>query len=110
MKTSRKAKARLVASVVVILAFSGCTVGPDYARPESTPPGEFRNQIGPSTAESFADLPWWDVFNDPQLKALITEGLNNNLDLLRSDQIFEKRPKRPFVHAPTPSDASGDMP
>lgn len=81
MKQGASRKARLVASIALILACTGCLVGPDYKKPEVAHPGEFRNQMGTAAAESFADLPWWDVFNDPQLKALITEGLNNNLDL-----------------------------
>ena len=32
-------------------------------------------------AASFADLPWWQVFEDPVLQALIREAIANNLDL-----------------------------
>ena len=32
-------------------------------------------------AQSLADLPWFQVFDDPQLQALIREALANNLDL-----------------------------
>jgi multidrug efflux system outer membrane protein len=31
-------------------------------------------------AVSFADAPWWEVFQDPALKALIQEALRNNYD------------------------------
>lgn len=56
-------------------------VGPDYARPPVAAPPDFRSQIGPSEAASFADLPWWKVFDDPALQALIDEALTNNYDL-----------------------------
>jgi multidrug efflux system outer membrane protein len=64
-----------------VLAATGCTVGPDYERPAVSQPQEFRDQSGPVDPVSIADLPWWAVFNDGQLQALVTEGLNNNHDI-----------------------------
>src|SRR4029077_16476594 len=32
-------------------------------------------------SESFADLPWWELFRDPALATLLREALANNLDL-----------------------------
>jgi multidrug efflux system outer membrane protein len=40
----------------------------------------FRDQAK-AEADSLADLPWWQVFNDPALSALISEALQNNYDL-----------------------------
>jgi multidrug efflux system outer membrane protein len=56
-------------------------MGPNYQRPAIAQPNDFRFQINPSDATSFADLAWWDVFKDPALQALITDALNNNTDL-----------------------------
>ncbi len=63
----------------VLLA--GCKVGPDYARPTTLTPDGYRD--GPETADaaSLADKPWWEVFNDATLVALIDEALQNNYDL-----------------------------
>ena len=58
-----------------------CTVGPDYKRPDVTTPAQFRAQLTPSEANSLADMPWWSVFNDPSLQALISEAVRNNYDL-----------------------------
>src|SRR4029453_12884209 len=80
-KPTRIRPARLLAAVSAIASLAACTVGPDYQRPEVAPPGEFRSQIGPADASSFADLPWWDVYSDPALQALVNEGLENNYDL-----------------------------
>jgi outer membrane protein, multidrug efflux system len=55
--------------------------GPDYQRPEFDAPPSFRDQIGPAEAASIADLPWWQVFSDPKLAALIAEALQKNYDL-----------------------------
>jgi multidrug efflux system outer membrane protein len=56
-------------------------MGPNYARPPVTTPSQFRAAITPADATSFADQPWWDVFNDKALQTLINEALTNNYDL-----------------------------
>ncbi len=70
-----------LATVLPILVMTGCTVGPDYKRPDVTVPSEFRAQPIQPDASSLADAPWWTVFNDPALQALITEALGDNLDV-----------------------------
>jgi multidrug efflux system outer membrane protein len=64
---------------------SGCTVGPNYHRPAvPTPPafhGPDQSQQTASQTASFADLPWWQVFHDPQLQDLIRTALKQNYDL-----------------------------
>jgi len=60
----------------------GCiTVGPDYARPQIPTPPQYRFVEGNAQAQSLADAPWFQVFDDPTLQALIHEALANNLDL-----------------------------
>ena len=83
MKVYRSKKwlvARLLAGLAPLLA-AGCVMGPDYQRPELAHPDQFRSSITPAEAASFADLPWWEVFNDPALQSLINTGLTNNPDL-----------------------------
>src|SRR5208337_1024339 len=53
----------------------------NYARPALASPETFRGEAAPASAFSLADLPWWEVFNDPALVALIRESLENNYDL-----------------------------
>lgn len=72
---------RIVALILPALAVADCTVGPDYSRPEAAVPQQFRFQIGPSEANSLADLAWWNVFQDKALQELITTALQNNYDL-----------------------------
>ena len=62
-------------------ALAGCTVGPDYERPQMPTPDQFRFVDGPAQAQTLADTPWFDVFQEPELQALIKEALLNNLDL-----------------------------
>jgi multidrug efflux system outer membrane protein len=60
-------------------------VGPNYHRPSVQTPAAYRDlsQNAPSQAQatSFADLPWWQVFEDPQLQELIRTALKQNYDL-----------------------------
>ena len=72
---------RLLLITVPALLIAGCTMGPKYKQPPVSVPETFRDQIGPADAASIADLPWWGVFNDQPLQALIAEGLHNNYDL-----------------------------
>lgn len=65
--------------VALVVGQGGCALGPNYRRPELPTPPSFREQ--PELQESFADLPWWEIFDDKALAALIREGLENNRDL-----------------------------
>lgn len=71
--------------VGVALLLDGCAVGPDYKRPPLDTPATFRTAASapkPARTEiSFADVGWWDTFNDPQLRALIHEALTNSYDI-----------------------------
>jgi multidrug efflux system outer membrane protein len=71
----------MMAAVLV----AGCTVGPNYHRPAVQTPATYRDlgentQVQPEVA-SYADLPWWQVFQDPQLQELIRTALKQNYDL-----------------------------
>lgn len=67
--------------LVVLGVCAACAVGPNYRRPEVPAPAAYRGQVGAAEAVSFADLPWWEVFQDDVLQALIEEALQNNRDL-----------------------------
>ncbi|MBN8249887.1 MAG: efflux transporter outer membrane subunit, partial [Verrucomicrobia bacterium] len=66
--------------VLVILAFGGCALGPDYKRPDVASPSAYRFESGAGT-NSFGDLGWREVFPDPLLQGLISAALTNNYDL-----------------------------
>jgi len=68
---------------LIVFALAGCTVGPNYKRPAVTAPQNFRapDPLPPAQAESFADLKWFEVFQDPQLQKLIRSALEHNYDL-----------------------------
>lgn len=62
------------------LTVSACSFAPEYRRPDVALPEDYRF-TGQTQAASIADLPWWEVFKDPVLQALIREAVANNLDL-----------------------------
>ena len=85
--------------ISVILASSliaGCTVGPNYHKPAIQTPTEYRDlRESPQVQEqaaSYATLPWWQVFQDPQLQELIRTALKQNYDLqLATERINAER-------------------
>jgi multidrug efflux system outer membrane protein len=72
--------ARLIGLVTLACVSAGCLVGPNYKRPELASPQQFRFVEGPQ-AETLADVPWFQVFDDPALQELIKAAIANNLDL-----------------------------
>jgi len=78
------ARAAMLVTLATLM-LSGCTVGPNYHRPVVQTPTSFRapdeSQQAEAQVASFADLPWWQVFNDPQLQQLIRTALKHSYDL-----------------------------
>ena len=67
-------------SLGFVLFLAGCAVGPNYKRPRVNAPSTFRGETQ-ITTNSFANLPWWQVFHDDTLQNLIRTALTNNYDL-----------------------------
>jgi outer membrane protein, multidrug efflux system len=78
---------------LLLCTVAGCAVGPDYHRPTVATPAAFRGtQLQEAQAASYADLPWWQVFADPQLQELIGTALKENYDLqLATERITAAR-------------------
>ena len=72
---------RIISSAFFFLFLTGCTLGPDYLRPNILTPDNHRGLVGPATMESLADLPWWELFKDSVVQELTREALRNNYDL-----------------------------
>src|SRR3984957_20437534 len=67
----------------VAALFSGCTVGPNYKRPQVSVPASFRapEPLPEAQAASLAELKWFEVFQDPHLQGMIKVALVQNYDL-----------------------------
>ena len=69
--------------LLAALLLAGCSVGPDYRRPELSIPSDFRGRPAdaPAGAESLGDVVWWQIFQDETLQSLIRAALEENYDL-----------------------------
>jgi NodT family efflux transporter outer membrane factor (OMF) lipoprotein len=85
-----RARAHLAHAFALATAavFAGCTMGPDFTRPETTPPPAWPAVTSPqaeipsqAVARPFDGRQWWAVFKDPILDALVDEAVRQNLDL-----------------------------
>jgi multidrug efflux system outer membrane protein len=65
--------------VLVALGVVGCTLGPDYVRPDVKSPDAWRIEY-PAAAE-VANTQWWEQFGDPVLNELVQTALRENLDV-----------------------------
>ena len=86
---STKSELLGVASIIVLLFIAGCAVGPNYHRPSINSPENFRFATI-YTTNSFADLQWHDVFQDPVLQNLICTALTNNYNLKQAIERVEQ--------------------
>ena len=58
---------------------SGCALGPDYHRPDLALPDAWRS--GDATTNSFADMPYTELYRDSVLNNLIATALSNSPDV-----------------------------
>lgn len=91
------------------LVLTGCTLGPDFQRPDSQAPQDWaplQGNAAPSQpAAEPLELRWWENFHDAQLTALIQRVAANNLDLrIAGARLLQSRAQRSSIAADeTPS-------
>ena len=93
-------RANLLATAGMLLV-TGCTVGPDYERPDldtPVPEGYVNPAAGPTLADALpdstvgADWRWWEDFGDTTLNSLVEDALVHNNDLARAvGRVLEAR-------------------
>ncbi|MGH9867407.1 MAG: efflux transporter outer membrane subunit [Candidatus Polarisedimenticolia bacterium] len=88
-----------LAPILAALPLAGCVLGPDYARPP-VPVHETWRDLPAATAESLANTPWWELFQDPVLQELIRTALVENRDLrIAVERIEEARARYGFTRS-----------
>jgi multidrug efflux system outer membrane protein len=102
-----------LASILTFSLVGGCAVGPNYHRPAVQTPSAYRdlsdNPQAQAQAASFADLPWWQVFQDPQLQDLIHTALKQNYDLqIATERINAARAQVAITRSSLFPQVSGD--
>ena len=89
----------LLPAAFALAVLAGCTVGPDYRRPDVSVPPEFRGRApdAPTGAESLWDTAWWQIFQDETLQSLIRTALVENYDLrIATARILDARARVTF--------------
>ncbi|ARQ74825.1 RND transporter [Pseudomonas fragi] len=81
---------------LLLIALAGCTVGPDFVRPELAADADYTQQAFTRTVQADIaaggaaqrliagmDIPgqWWTLFRSPELNALVEEALRANPDV-----------------------------
>jgi outer membrane protein, multidrug efflux system len=76
-------------TIVAIALLAGCSVGPDYEKPETKAPAAWGEQADTATADLSR---WWTVFNDEALNLLVERAVKANHDLkIAAARIEESR-------------------
>ncbi|MCU0255047.1 MAG: hypothetical protein MUE47_11000 [Acidobacteria bacterium] len=63
----------------ILLPAGGCLLGPNYETPRLEAPASFPQPA--TTGAAIANLPWWEVYQDPKLQELIRIAIAENQDL-----------------------------
>jgi outer membrane protein, multidrug efflux system len=80
----RRATTLCALSLGALVCLVGCTVGPDFRRPEPPAVANWKDAapaVGLVSSSSDPDPRWWLSFNDPVMTALIHQGIAGNLDV-----------------------------
>ncbi|HEX5133683.1 MAG TPA: efflux transporter outer membrane subunit [Candidatus Krumholzibacteria bacterium] len=78
---------RRIVFAALLSLVAGCSVGPNYERPEIESPQAWRAAdstayaMTDSAAFALADTAWWEMFGDTVLTGLVTEALSANNDI-----------------------------
>lgn len=102
MRPSRQANrpCHWAVSFALVAALTGCTVGPDYVRPEAEVPVAFKEARNWKRAQPQDHRPrgnWWEIFNDPLLNTLEEQVAISNQNVLAAEAQF--RQARALVQA-----------
>jgi NodT family efflux transporter outer membrane factor (OMF) lipoprotein len=81
-----------VLPLVAVLA-TGCTVGPDYVRPDA-PTSETYKELGEwrpaQPRDDMLRTPWWEVYDDPVLSGLVEQVAVANQNVVAAEARFRQ--------------------
>lgn len=94
-------KALILSVTLIALLLGGCTIGPDYQRPEIDLPEQWQQtETSAENHISVIEDDWWSTYQDPLLTQLIERALTDNLSLrLQLERIRESRARLGFATA-----------
>ncbi len=78
---------------ILATLLAGCTVGPDYVRPQLPTPAVFKELKGWKQAQPHDHLhpgKWWEIFQDPQLNALEEQVATGNQSIAQAEALYRQ--------------------
>jgi multidrug efflux system outer membrane protein len=84
-----------MAGLTSAVLIAGCTVGPNYKRPNYSAPAVYRGAdeaaVSSAAKTSLGDQQWSTVYREPELQELIKKALANNYDVrIAAERILEQ--------------------
>lgn len=86
-------KPPLLAAVTAALLLAGCAVGPDYVRPSVDVPVAYKEDAGwkPASPQIVdATHPWWDLYGDLTLSALVAQANQANPNIRQAEAVYRE--------------------
>ncbi len=80
-KTCLRKAVGMAPRLSLLLILSGCTVGPDFVRPEAQVNENWKESGDARVRQTAIDQQWWSAFHDPTLDRLIQLAHQQNLPL-----------------------------
>lgn len=77
---------KIIVLTTATALLSSCGIYTKYQSAETTPDNLYGEEVAVDDTTNFGNVNWRELFTDPQLQALIEQGLQNNTDL-RSAQL-----------------------
>lgn len=77
---------KIIVLTTATALLSSCGIYTKYQLAETTPDNLYGEEVAVDDTTNFGNVNWRELFTDPQLQALIEQGLQNNTDL-RSAQL-----------------------
>lgn len=92
------------ACALLLILLSGCTVGPNYKRPQVPVAPAFRGadsaEVTTANKASLGDENWARVFREPELQNLIRTALENNYDVrIAAQRVLEQQAQLRVTHS-----------
>jgi NodT family efflux transporter outer membrane factor (OMF) lipoprotein len=104
MNANQHSIREIVLMILACLVMAGCTMGPNFERPQSATPDVFERtqtaQAPSKPVQAQFDSDWWTQFNDPVLNGLEKQLADANLDVAAaSARLLQSRAQRRVVGA-----------
>ena len=84
---------RLLSLALCVAMLSACAVGPDYSRPATAEPAQYKEAEGwrqASPSDSLARGAWWELYGDRQLNGLIEQLNSANQTVAQADARYRQ--------------------